>query len=78
MSNDFPHAVRWSRHTLVRELNTPQYTKWHWTEDGDFTICGRPIPIGIDGGTFCPDIDDNLLRVTCKQCMAKIKRKMKE
>lgn len=60
------HAVRWARRELKR-LMTLDYTKWHGTENADFTFCGRPIPIGLEG-TFLPETDDDLSIIDCKYC----------
>jgi hypothetical protein len=59
-----PHAVRWARRAVRNEM---EYTGWHWTNDAQFTACGRPIPLGLDG-TFVPETDDAPERVTCRQC----------
>lgn len=75
MSNlvmDEPHAVRWARRELKR-LMMLDYTKWHWTEDGVFTICGVLIPIGLDlPGTCFPECYDWFEIVDCERCKCSI------
>jgi hypothetical protein len=61
------HAVRWASRT-VAGINELAYGKWHWTEDANVTLCGSRIRLGIDGGSFLPDTDDDPARVDCKRC----------
>jgi hypothetical protein len=60
------HAVRWARRELKR-MFTLDYSKWHVTDNGNFTICGLPIPVGLRGTTL-PETDDDLYRVDCGRC----------
>jgi len=63
------HAVRWARR---RVRNYPDYTKWHYTEDDNFTICGFPIILAVE--TFFPEIEE-LEKVNCKKCLKALKGK---
>lgn len=71
-----PHAVRWA----VRYSPAPWsddgaiWTKWHWTENANNTLCGLPIIIGRDNAPLFPQTDDRQEQVTCKRC----KRKLQE
>jgi hypothetical protein len=47
------------------------YTKWHWTNDASRTVCGRAIPVGLDG-TFLPETDERLTEVTCAICLGNV------
>jgi len=62
------HAVRWSRRYVKKQMSW-DFTKWHITEDACWTICSVVIPLAIDGGTFLPETDDDLSKVTCKNCL---------
>jgi hypothetical protein len=59
-------AVRWatSRSALLGSYN---YTKWHATEDSQFTLCKLPIILASLHGTFLPE-SDVIEAVTCKHC----------
>lgn len=54
-------------------FNTPAWGKWHYTEgNGGFSACGLPIVIfAVDGS---PEERDNLGKVTCKHCLAKMRK----
>ena len=58
-----PHAVRW---IVGRTRIVTKYTKWHWTDDANTTLCGRHIE--VIGGGMLPECDDMQERVTCLQC----------
>jgi len=66
-----PHAVRWATRELKRLMDL-DYTKWHYTNDASFTVCGLSIPVGNDNGTFLPETDDEVSRVNCKKCLGRI------
>ncbi len=59
-------AVRWSRRVLHREMRL-QYSKWHATDDHDFTFCNLSIPLALDG-TFLPETDD-ATKIDCHNCL---------
>ena len=61
-----PHAVRWARR-MLRRTGEYEYTTWHWTLDADRTVCGCPIPVGLEG-TFFPETHDEAAQVTCARC----------
>lgn len=71
MGDTEPHAVRWYRRVLRGQMRE-DWTRWHWTENASFTVCGVPIPIGIDGGSFLPETDDDLRVVDCKHCARQV------
>lgn len=67
MSKTF--AVKWARRAAPAYLLGLWYTKWHATKDnGRFTFCGIPVPLGC-AGTFFPETDDDLKKVTCCNCL---------
>lgn len=67
MSNS--HAVRWSWRWIER-LKAVQWTKWHWTNDADFTLCGYPIVIGgCNDCPLMPETDERTEKVNCKKCL---------
>jgi hypothetical protein len=59
------HAVRWARRQVRGEMD---YTRWHWTIDACFTLCRRPVLIGLDG-TYLPETDERKEQVTCRICL---------
>lgn len=59
-------AVRWARRIIHREMQL-DYTKWHATEDYDFSLCNLSIPLALEG-TFLPETDD-IGRVDCGTCL---------
>ena len=62
------YAVRWAQRFVMR-YGEVQWTKWHWTGDGMFTACGRPIVIGAaDNCPMFPETDERAERVTCQRC----------
>lgn len=56
-----PHAVMWQTGQVGL---IEQYSKWHWTDDANKTLCGRRL------AAVLPKCDDLPSRVTCKQCKA--------
>ena len=60
-----PHTVWWG--LWVGAMGVVHYTKKHYTENADFTLCGRSIPIGGEV-TFFPKTDDDPEQVTCRTC----------
>ena len=70
---DDPHAVRWARRAL-KHMRTLDYTRWHRAENCYFTLCGLGIQVGCEG-TFLPEIDDRKSQVTCKHCLAILRRR---
>lgn len=66
-----PHAVRWGKYERVREHEIV-YTQWHWTTDGNRTVCNRPIFI-TDCVPF-PDTDEQPERVGCAACQRWLRR----
>ena len=61
-----PHAVRWARRRVFNEYD---YTKWHFTDNGNFTACGAPILLAV--ATCLPETDE-VDRVDCKHCMRRV------
>lgn len=61
-----PHSVRWA---IKKHFNEFIYGKWHYTIDAQTTLCGVYIPIATDRGTFFPDTDEDVGKVTCKKCL---------
>ena len=72
--HDDPHAVRWYRRWIKRDFRK-EWGRWHWTDDADMTVCGIRIRIGIEGGSFLPETDDEVQTVTCKRCLAVLSRR---
>jgi hypothetical protein len=68
---DTTFAVRWYRRRTMGGV-LPDWTRWHWTEDGLFTVCGWAIPLAIDGGSFVPETDSRMGRVDCQNCRRKL------
>lgn len=66
MGETTPHAIRWALREVKREMRL-DYTRWHWTEDADRTVCGRAIPVG-GSIAFLPETDERREHVTCKGC----------
>ena len=62
-----PHAVRWAQRDIRRRFET-QYSRWHWTSDASFTLCGSPIMLISDGPAMLPETHDDPAKVTCKRC----------
>lgn len=54
-------------------FNDPVWGKWHYTEgSGSFTACGSPVVLwAVDGS---PEEKDNLGKVTCKRCLALMRK----
>jgi hypothetical protein len=61
-----PHSVRWA---IKKYLNEFIYGKWHYTIDAQTTLCGVFIPIATNSGTFFPDTDEDVNKITCKKCL---------
>jgi predicted RNA-binding Zn-ribbon protein involved in translation (DUF1610 family) len=66
-----PHAVRWASRKVRNELD---YTRWHYTDNGNFTACERPILLAV--ATLLPETDDTE-KVDCHNCLRKLLRKVK-
>ena len=67
------HAVRWAIRWMEK-MKYVQWSKWHWTNDANFTICGYPIIIGqCDDCPLMPEHDERAEKVTCKKCIAALK-----
>lgn len=60
-----PHAVRW---ITGRRGPEKLYTKWHFTDNANFTACQRPILLMDEFDHKLPDTDDDLDRVDCRLC----------
>lgn len=58
-------AVRWATRYLHRDMRL-DYSKWHATDDRDFTFCRIPIPLALEG-TFLPETED-ADRIDCLNC----------
>lgn len=59
------HAVRWS---LPPKGLIDQNSKWHWTLDGDKTLCGVRVNIIGTGERLLPECDDLPEKITCRRC----------
>lgn len=72
------HAVRWSQRES-KNISLPdfcEWTKWHWTANGDFTICGWMIIVGRPGNVpMFPETDERAERVNCGNCLRIMKGK---
>lgn len=68
------HAVRWAQRPLRRAMDT-QWSKWHWANGPDTTICGQVIKIGlhIDCPLF-PETDNRPEVVECYYCRKALER----
>jgi hypothetical protein len=64
-----PHAVRWAQRDIRSRFET-EYSKWHWTLDASWTLCGRQIQLIADGPAMLPDTHDDPEHVTCRRCVA--------
>lgn len=69
------HAVRWPIRYIRRSLNTIQWTKWHWTLDGNFTMCDRPITLLPDNCPVMPESSDDISKVDCKLCKTALRKR---
>jgi len=58
------HAVRWN---LAIDTVNIIHTQWHWTENGDSTICGFKIQKGKEQIAKAD-------KVNCIMCSAKLRR----
>ncbi len=65
-----PRAVRWATRELRRMWDTPDWTKWHYTEgNGAFTACGHAVvPFAVDGSPQ----EDSLSKINCAACRKKM------
>lgn len=61
-----PHAVRWAQRVVFNEYD---YTKWHYTDNGNFTACGCVILLAV--ATCLPETDE-VDRVDCKRCLGSV------
>lgn len=68
------YAVRWAIRPLKRMWSIC-WTKWHWTLNGDFTLCGRPIVIGREDVPMLPECDDRQERIDCVVCKKRLARR---
>lgn len=66
------YAVRWAVRRLRRAHDGVQWTKWHWTLDGGFTLCGRVIWLNRENLPCFPDTDDEAWRVDCVVCKKRL------
>ena len=73
-SEDLAHAVRWVVRISVAMLNTEIFSKWHWTDDANVTLCGRHIPCMTKYATM-PEFDDEDTQVDCKYCKNILKKR---
>ena len=74
MNDTEPHAVRWVVRISKALLNTEIFSKWHFTEDGFRTLCGRYIP-SITVFATMPEFDnceDGSGIVECVYCRKKL------
>ncbi len=69
---DESHAVKWVMYRRVSLMKEEVYTRWHWTEDGCFTVCGHNIPVMTKYATM-PRTDEDVEVVNCKNCLLKLK-----
>ena len=60
------YAVRWVKRRLHKELRD-DFTRWHASYNGAFTVCGLAIPI-TGRGFFLPETEDDLKKVDCWRC----------
>jgi hypothetical protein len=63
------YSVRWAISQTRGEFN---YTKWHVTGTGNFTLCKLPIILASKNGTFLPDIEDDTSKTNCKKCLRRL------
>lgn len=68
MTEVYASAVRWARREVRRE---PEWSKWHWSEDGDHTLCGHPVLL-MGEAAMLPDTDDDPDRVDCVHCLRRM------
>lgn len=65
-----PHAVRWAKRETSLGV---EWTKWHFTRDGDQTLCRHVIP-PITKDAHLPEFDDDAERVDCARCDRELDR----
>lgn len=63
-----PHAVRWVIRMVCKE---PEFSKWHYTGDGNFSLCRVLIPVT---SIWLPQTDV-IEQVDCKNCLKILKQK---
>lgn len=68
-----PHAVRWATSKNRFRPDGLAWGKWHWTVDASLTLCGVPIVIGSERGSFLPNTDERIEKVNCKKCLLKMR-----
>lgn len=71
---DESYAVRWAQRQYKIKLLGYIWTKWHWTNDSNFTLCGCNIPVGKgDNLPLFPETNyDGFDIVECKNCRRKL------
>lgn len=76
---DGPHAVCWAQRYIRPKRGMygrnfgVQWTKWHWTIDANWTLCGLMVTLGTDK---CPEMPQTTPRpsaVDCCHCLRKMK-----
>lgn len=69
-----PHAIRWVVAISRTFLNTEMFSKWHYTKDGNMTLCSRVIPPMTKFATMpeFDDCEDGLEIVECFFCRKKL------
>lgn len=60
-SADEADAVQWSARNVGGK---PQWTTWHWVDEGEVTVCGRRVPRLRWRMAFSTRAE----RVTCRRC----------
>ena len=68
-----PHAVRWAKR---KTRLGAEWTKWHFTRDGNQTLCRHVIPI-ISKDALLPEFEEGeegIERVDCMRCSAELDR----
>ena len=67
MEDPQEYAVRWAQRFMWGGIKV-KYTKWHWTKDSDFTLCGHPVVILPDRCPVMPQTDGDPATVECSRC----------
>jgi len=68
------YAVRWAQR-YYRRYSLPdrvQWTKWHWTDDSNVTLCGHQIILLRDNCPMLPQTSDDAGQVECVHCRRKL------
>lgn len=69
---DEPHAVRWAQ-KYNHPLKYIQWTRWHWTTDSNFTLCGHIIVLGAcDECPLFPETSELEEQVNCFFCKRRL------